>query len=110
MVKDRRTGEPTGVLKNEAVDLVARAVPKPTRAEKLAALRASIGEAHKLGITSFQSVSATDEELELLNEIRQQGDLDVRVSGVNRRPANGHRGRRYSSSTSCARSFPTTRR
>lgn len=80
VVKDGRTGEPTGVLKDEAVELVTRVVPKPTRAEKLAALRASITEAHKLGVTSFQSVSATDEELELLNEIREQGELGVRVS------------------------------
>ena len=47
--------------------------------EKIAALRAAIAEAHKLGITSLQSVSATDEELELLDEIRKQGDLAVRV-------------------------------
>ena len=77
--KDRQTGEPTGVLRHHAVQLVARAVPQPTRAEKLAALRASISEAHKLGVTSFQSVNVTDEELELLNEIREQGELGVRV-------------------------------
>ncbi len=47
--------------------------------KRLAALRAAIAEAHKLGITSLQSVSATDEELELLDEIREQGDLTVRV-------------------------------
>jgi predicted amidohydrolase YtcJ len=79
VVKDRRTGEPTGVLTDDAVDLVARMVPQPTRAEKIAALRAAIGEAHKVGVTSVQSVSATDEELQLLDEIRQQGDLTLRV-------------------------------
>ena len=31
VVKDRRTGEPTGVLKDNAVDLVSRLVPEPTR-------------------------------------------------------------------------------
>jgi len=80
VVKDRRTGELTGVLIDDAVDLVSRVLPKPTRAEKIAALRAAIVEGHKVGITSFQSVSATDEELELLNEIRQLGELSVRVS------------------------------
>ena len=80
VVKDRRTGEPTGVLKDNAVDLVSRVLPKPTRAEKIVALRAAIAEGHKVGITSLQSVSATDEELELLNEIRQQGQLSARVS------------------------------
>jgi predicted amidohydrolase YtcJ len=80
VVKDRRTGEPSGVLRNAAVDLVVRVIPQPTRDEKLAALRASISEAHKLGITSVQSTSPNEEELELLNEIRQQGDLGIRVS------------------------------
>ena len=79
MVKDRRTGEPTGVLKDDAVELVTRVVPQPTHDEKIAALRAAIVEAHKLGITSLQTVSATDEELELLDEIREQGDLNLRV-------------------------------
>ena len=79
VVKDRRTGEPTGVLKDDAVDLVSRVVPEPTRAEKLAALRAAITEANRLGITSVQSVSPNQEELQLLDEIRKEGDLAVRV-------------------------------
>ena len=79
VVKDRRTGEPTGVLKDDAVDLVTRRLPQPTRAEKIAALRTAIAEAHKVGVTSLQSVSMTGEELELLDEIRKQGELDVRV-------------------------------
>jgi predicted amidohydrolase YtcJ len=79
VVKDRRTGEPTGVLKDDAVDLVSRLVPGPTRAEKVAALRAAMSEANSLGITSVHSVSVTPEELELLDEIRKDGGLAVRV-------------------------------
>ena len=79
VVKDRRTGEPTGVLKDDAVTLVSRFVPEPTRAEKLAALRTAISEANRLGITSVHSVSPTHEELELLDEIRKDGELAVRV-------------------------------
>jgi predicted amidohydrolase YtcJ len=81
IVKDRRTGEPTGVLRGSAVDLVARVLPKPTQAEKVAALRAAIAEAHRVGITSVQTVHTSDEELRLLNEIRRQGDLTLRVYG-----------------------------
>jgi predicted amidohydrolase YtcJ len=80
IVRDRRTGEPTGVLRDGAVDLAVRAVPQPTRAEKLAALRAAIDEAQRLGITSVQSVSSSEEELQLLDEIRKDGDLELRVS------------------------------
>jgi predicted amidohydrolase YtcJ len=79
VVKDRRTGEPTGVLKDDAVDLVSRLVPEPTRAEKLAALRAAITEANKLGITSMHSISPSQDELQLLDEIRKDGELGVRV-------------------------------
>jgi predicted amidohydrolase YtcJ len=79
VVRDRKTGEPTGVLKGGAVELVTRTVPQPTHPDKLAALRAAIAAAHKVGITSLQSVSTTDEELELLDEIRKQGDLTVRI-------------------------------
>ena len=79
VVKDRRTGEPTGVLKDNAVDLVSRLVPEHTRAEKLAALRAAISEANKLGITSVHSVSPAEDELELLDEVRKDGALAVRV-------------------------------
>ena len=79
VVKDHRSGEPTGVLKNDAVDLVSRLVPEPTRAEKLAALRTAIAEANRVGITSVHSVSPTSEEIELLDEIRKEGDLALRV-------------------------------
>jgi len=79
VVKDRRTGEPTGVLKDDAVDLVSRLVPEPTHAEKLAALRAAISEANRLGITSVHSISPSQDELQLLDEIRKDGELGVRV-------------------------------
>lgn len=79
VVKDRRTGEPTGVLKDDAVELVSRLVPEPTRAEKIAALRAAISEANQLGITSVHSISPSDEELQLLDEIRKDGELGIRV-------------------------------
>ena len=79
VVKDRRTGEPTGVLKQAAVEIVTRGLPKPTEAEKVAALRLAIEEAQKSGVTSLHSTSGSGEELELLDQIRQQGDLGVRV-------------------------------
>jgi predicted amidohydrolase YtcJ len=81
VTKDRRTGEPTGVLTDSAVDLVTRVLPQPTTAEQIAALRAAIAEAHRVGITSVQTVTSSDEELRLLNDIRQQGNLAIRVYG-----------------------------
>jgi predicted amidohydrolase YtcJ len=79
VVKDRRTGEPTGVLKDQAINLVTRKVPLPERADKLAALREAIDRAHSLGVTSIQSVGPDDAEVRLLDELRQDGDLTLRV-------------------------------
>jgi predicted amidohydrolase YtcJ len=81
VVKDRHTGEPTGVLRDAAIDLVSRAIPQLTRVEKIAALRTAIDEAHKLGVTSVHSVTPGEEELDLLSAIRKEGDLTVRVYG-----------------------------
>ena len=81
IVKDRRTGEPTGVLKASAIALMTQVLPQPSHPEKILALRAAIDEAHRLGVTSVQTVNRTQEEIDLLNEIRQQGDLTMRVYG-----------------------------
>ena len=79
IVKDQKTGEPTGVLKEAAIALVSSHVPTSTRAERADALRSAIGEAQRHGITSVQNVSGTAEEFELYTEARRDGDLGVRV-------------------------------
>src|SRR4051812_5961253 len=74
-------GQSTGVLKAPAIHLMTHVLPQPSRAEKIMALRAAIEEAHRMGVTSVQTVSRSGEELDLLHEIRQQGDLTMRVYG-----------------------------
>ena len=79
IVKDARTGEPTGVLTEGAIDLVSSLVPRPTPTERLAALRAAIEEAQRRGVTSVQDVSASVEDLELYDALRRDKELEVRV-------------------------------
>jgi predicted amidohydrolase YtcJ len=79
IVKDPRSGEPTGLLTDEAMELVTRVVPQPTREERLGALRAAIEEAHRRGVTSVQDVSASVDDLELYDELRRERALDLRV-------------------------------
>ena len=55
IVKDPKTGEPTGVLKEAAQGLVRKVLPEPTRDDRLRALRAAIAEAHRFGVTSVQN-------------------------------------------------------
>jgi predicted amidohydrolase YtcJ len=80
IVRDPETGEPTGALKESAEDLMRAVLPKPTRADRLRAIRAAIVEAHRYGITSAQNADGDDDTLSLFDEIRRAGDLAVRVS------------------------------
>src|SRR5258708_2091593 len=77
MVRDAR-GEATGALKESAGDLVANLMPKPTREQRLAALRAGIHEANKFGLTRVHSAGQDFEYLDLYDELRHQGELTLR--------------------------------
>ncbi len=80
IVRDPQTGEATGALKEEAQALIARMVPKPTRAEKLAALRAGIRWANQHGLTRVHSCGGDFPELDLYDELRRHGDLTLRFT------------------------------
>ena len=79
IVKDARSGEPVGILKDAAVDLIEQVLPPPSREERLAAIRAAIDAAHRRGVTSVQDISAEVEDLELYDSLRRNQELDVRV-------------------------------
>jgi hypothetical protein len=79
IVKDPRTGEPTGVLKESAMSLVSRVVPTPTREDRARALRLAVTAAQRYGVTSVQVAGGTDEDLELYDEAARAGDLGVRL-------------------------------
>jgi predicted amidohydrolase YtcJ len=71
-------GEATGALKEAAGDLVERLMPKPTREERLAALRKGLHEANRLGVVRVHSAGGDFEYLDLYDELRKGGELTVR--------------------------------
>lgn len=79
VVKDPRTGEPTGHLKESAADLVTRIMPKPSEADRRAALGAAIAEAHRVGVTSVQNAGGTIDDLAFYDRARQAGELPLRL-------------------------------
>src|SRR5438094_3264534 len=79
IVRDPTTGEATGALKESAQDLVAKIIPKPSRAEKLLALRAGMRWANERGITRVHSAGGDFEVLDLFDEMLRRGDLSVRL-------------------------------
>jgi predicted amidohydrolase YtcJ/beta-lactamase class A len=58
IVKDPATGEPTGVLKDAAMELVNKAIPEKSAAEVDAALDAAMAEAGRNGVTSIQDITS----------------------------------------------------
>ncbi|HEY3122157.1 MAG TPA: amidohydrolase [Vicinamibacteria bacterium] len=76
IVRDAR-GEPTGVLKDNAEDLVDRVIPEPTREMNLRAARAGLAEAARVGVTTIQDNSSID-ALPTYQELRTRGELTAR--------------------------------
>src|SRR5438552_10949558 len=58
IVRDPKTGDPTGILKDAAQSFVWKVIPAPNFEEKLAAARAATNHAASLGVTSVQDMSA----------------------------------------------------
>ena len=79
IVKDPRTGEPTGALKESAMALMSAVAPKPTEEDRLAAMRAAIDEAHRYGITSVQDAGGPASDLELFDRLRKRKELTLRI-------------------------------
>ena len=79
IVKDPRTGEPTGAFKEAAMSLMIAAAPKATDEDRIAAIRAAMDEAHRFGITSVQDAGGTAADLDLFDQLRKRGELTLRV-------------------------------
>jgi predicted amidohydrolase YtcJ len=77
IVRDEK-GEATGALKESAGDLIDSKIPKPTRSERLEALRKAIHEANKVGLVRVHSAGQDFEYLDLYDELRKQGALTLR--------------------------------
>src|SRR5258707_15697417 len=77
IVRDEN-GDATGALKESAGDLIDRKIPKPTRAERLNALRKGIHEANKVGLTGVHSAGQDFEYLDLYDELRRNNQLTLR--------------------------------
>src|SRR6266566_3067231 len=79
IVRESKTGEATGALKESARNLVSKIIPKPSRAEQLLALRAGMKWANEHGVTRVHSAGGDFEVLDLFDEMRRRGDLSVRL-------------------------------
>jgi predicted amidohydrolase YtcJ len=68
-----------GVLKEAAMETVARHLPRSSRDEDLEALRAGMRLAASRGIGSVQEAGGGQDQLDLWTSLRDRGELTVRV-------------------------------
>lgn len=73
------SGEPTGILKDNAQDLLYKALPDPTREMNVRAAKAALAHAASLGVTSIQDNSSID-ALPTYQQIRAEGGLLTRIN------------------------------
>jgi len=81
IVRDPKTGEPTGLLKDAAMSLITKVIPGPTFEDKLAAARAATEHAASLGVTSVQDMSA-GADVGVYQTLQQRGELRTRIYAV----------------------------
>ena len=78
IVRDPKTGEPTGLLKDGAESLVDRVVPDKTFEEKHIAAKAATSHAAQVGVTSLTDMSA-DGDVGLYQYMLERGELKTRI-------------------------------
>jgi predicted amidohydrolase YtcJ len=79
IVRDPRTGEPTGHLKESAQGLIDSVLPQVTVEDRRAALLAAVSEANRLGVTSIQNAGTSLDDMALFAEAKKSGALTVRA-------------------------------
>jgi predicted amidohydrolase YtcJ len=79
IVRDKKTGEATGILRDTAMELVDKIIPPLTREKRERAIRAAMRHAQELGVTSVQDNSSR-EDLGIYQELLRKGELGVRIN------------------------------
>ncbi|MBK7258654.1 MAG: amidohydrolase [Ignavibacteriae bacterium] len=86
--RDPATGEPTGIVKDAAMDLVLACIPKPTAADLERRVRDALVVARKNGVTSIHDI-AEPSHIPVYRKLADAGELTCRIFA--RLPLSGHR-------------------
>ncbi len=75
---DAATGQPTGILKETAMDLMSDLIEKPSLDEAMEAIQTGISKAHKLGLVGVHTMEASP-AFRAFQQLRAEGKLKLRV-------------------------------
>jgi len=77
--RDLKTGEPTGILREAAKDLVWNIVPEPSQEELTKACDLACEKAVEAGLTSVHWLICKPVEIRILQRLRERGKMPLRV-------------------------------
>lgn len=72
-------GEPTGVLKDAAMDAVYSKIPPATHDQLAAAVKRALAHAASLGVTSVQDMNPSYADMAVYAELAEKGELTTRI-------------------------------
>jgi hypothetical protein len=81
IMKDPATGEPTGILKDNAIDLIFNIIPEKSTEENVLAAKRALEEAKKFGITGIHDITLPG-ELEAYYKIKNENNLTCRIFSI----------------------------
>jgi hypothetical protein len=78
IVRDQQ-GNPTGALKDAALDLLFKAVPPPSHDQRRHAIERALAHAASLGVTSVQHMNPDYADIAIYSELLDEGKLTTRI-------------------------------
>jgi predicted amidohydrolase YtcJ len=78
IVRDRQ-GNPTGALKDAAMDLLFKAVPPPSHDQRRHAIERALEHAASVGVTSVQNMNPDYADIAIYSELLDEGKLTTRI-------------------------------
>lgn len=88
IVKDKKTGKPTGILKDNAMELISSIIPEHSHQEYIEAAEAALKYARELGVTTVEDITFPN-DLRVYQELEKEGKLTSRI--YTRLPINGYK-------------------
>jgi predicted amidohydrolase YtcJ len=80
--RDPTSGEPSGILRENAKGLIEKYLPKHTQDDLMEGAKKALTLASRFGITSLQEARADEDMLRAYRELDQRGQLNVRVGAA----------------------------
>jgi predicted amidohydrolase YtcJ len=78
IIKNPETGEPTGILKDAAENLVSKIIPPASKEQLLAAAHAAMNEAKRFGLTGVMD-NTSSADFAIYQNLLKNGELTVRI-------------------------------